>query len=117
MNFGRLHSFATALAFAGVLAFATVAIASAFAAALAFAVIFAFAIVLAIVIGNDDFSERIAMSLSLRLRFHGHAGQQTGDGCGNEECSLCSAHNFLALVLVLVCRRPRIFLSALRQLR
>jgi hypothetical protein len=106
-------AFAAAFAFATVLAFATIIVAATFATALTLAGIFTFAIVFTRVVARRVRAGRCGI---VSVALGGHAAcQQSGHGCSNEECSLCSAHSFL--ILVLVCRRPRIFLSALRRLR
>jgi hypothetical protein len=90
-----LHGFATALGIAAALAAATVlafaAVVAGLAAALAFAAIFSLAIVLAHVAARRVGARRVRIVLRVSLRRA--ASQQSGDGCGDEECSLCSAHN------------------------
>ena len=82
------HGFATALAFAGILAFATVV--TGLAAALALATVFALAVVLAHVTTGRIGAGRIGAGV---LCLGDDAGQQPGDGRGDEEGSLCSIHN------------------------
>jgi hypothetical protein len=95
---GKSDAFAAAFAFAAVLAFATVVVAAALAAALTLATVLAFAIMLAGVSARR--ARAGGVRAVLRIGFYRDARHQSGDGCGNEECPLCSAHNvFLACFL------------------
>jgi cell division protein FtsW (lipid II flippase) len=97
-EYGQSNAFATAFAFAAVLALATIVVAAALATALTLATILAFAVVLAGV------SARRARAGGVRavlcVGFYRDARHQSGDGCGNEEGSLCSAHNVFRFVFL-----------------
>jgi hypothetical protein len=84
--------FASALGIAATQTFATVLAFVGAATTQTFAAIFTLAIVLAHVATRRIGAGRVGGIVS--VAFCGHASrQQSGDGSGNEECSLCSAHN------------------------
>jgi hypothetical protein len=89
--------FATALGIAATLSLATVLAFVGAATTLAFATILALAIVLAHVAAWRVGAGRVGGIVS--VAFSGHAArQQSGDGSGDEECSLCSTHNVFYFV-------------------
>ena len=85
------HGFATALAFAGI--FTRAAVVAGLAAALAFTTVLAFAAMFAGVAAGRVGARGVGAGV---LRLGNDAGQQPGDGRGDEECSLCSVHNVLS---------------------
>jgi hypothetical protein len=108
-----LHGFATALGIAAALAAATVlafaAVIAAFATAQAFAGVFALAVVFTHVAARRIGARRVG-ALILRVGLDGNAREQSGDGRGDEECSLSSVHIVYSVGFCLRSRRQSIHL-------
>ena len=95
---------ATAFAFATVLAFA--AVVAGLAAALPFATVFALASVLAQISARRVGAGTFVLRVGVERRAARH---QAGDGRGDEECFLCSGHNFRLLIILRCGRIDRAF--------